>query len=138
MAATFFLVLAVPAVACGEKAEEVMVTSNPDLQPMQSSSKRAPIAGLWHTPEKEATIKIYLAKDGMYYGELVAAKNPKAKPGLLILRKLKEKDGKWAGKLFAAKHRRIVDVAVQPDGAKLKLTVSAMGRTKTIHWTPAD
>jgi uncharacterized protein (DUF2147 family) len=138
MAASFLLVLAVPLAACAQSAEEAMATSAPGTEPLKSSSKQAPIAGRWHTPDKEATIEIYLAKDGAYYGKLVAAKNPKAKPGLLILRKLKKKGDKWEGKLFVAKRDRLVDVAVRPDGTKLKVTVSAGFRSKTIYWTRAD
>ncbi|MDX2088664.1 MAG: DUF2147 domain-containing protein [Kofleriaceae bacterium] len=103
-----------------------------------ASAQPAPIEGRWHTPNNAATIEIYLAKDGAHYGKLVAADNPKAKPGTLILRSLKTAGDAWRGTIYAPERDRTLDVTVRRDGPQLKLRVSAGFRDKTIYWTRAQ
>jgi uncharacterized protein (DUF2147 family) len=130
---------ATSAIACaqGEGVAAAGPTEQTEEKMDSPVSVRAPIVGRWFTPDQEATIEIYLAKDGKHYGKLVAARDSRAKTGGLILRELEKKGDGWKGTIYVPQKDRIVGVTVHVEGDRLKLDVSAGFRDKTVYWTRA-
>jgi uncharacterized protein (DUF2147 family) len=98
-----------------------------------SSSQKQEITGTWSVPEDNTEVEISRSGD-TYHGVIVKSDKEKA-IGKEILRDLKEKDGKYIGKLYAIKKDRLVDVVITPNGDQLDLKVSAGIASKIIHWT---
>ena len=92
--------------------------------------------GVWLTGEENTKIETY-QKEGAWYGKIVSSDNSKAKIGNDILRGFRHEDGKWKGKLFAAKRGKILDAVIEPTEDDLTITVSAGFFTKTIVWNKA-
>ena len=93
--------------------------------------------GIWLTGEENTKIETY-EKAGAWYGKIVASDNPKAKIGNDILRGFRQEDGKWKGKLFAAKRGKILDAVIEPIEDDLNITVSAGFFSKTLVWKKAE
>ncbi len=92
---------------------------------------------IWLTGEENTKIETY-EKEGTWYGKIVSSDNPKAKIGNDILRGFQQEDGKWKGKLFAAKRGKILDAVIEPTEDDLNITVSAGFFTKTLVWKKAE
>ena len=88
---------------------------------------------IWLTGDENTKIETY-QKEGAWYGKIVSSDNPKAKIGNDILRAFKKEDGKWSGKLFAAKRGKILDAVIEPQKEALNITVSAGFFTKSLVW----
>ena len=93
--------------------------------------------GIWLTGEENTKIETY-EKEGAWYGKIVSSDNPKAKIGNDILRGFKQEDGKWKGKLFAAKRGKILDAVIEPTEDDLNIMVSAGFFSKTLAWKKAE
>jgi len=89
--------------------------------------------GIWLTGEENTKIETY-EKEGVWYGKIVSSDNPKAKIGKDVLRGFQQEDGRWKGKLFAAKRGKILDAVIEPTVDDLNITVSAGFFTKTLVW----
>ena len=92
--------------------------------------------GVWLTGEENTKIETY-EKEGAWYGKIVSSDNPQAKIGNDILRGFRQADGKWKGKLFAAKRGKILDAVIEPTEDDLNITVVAGFFTKTLVWKKA-
>ena len=105
------------------------------LLPITAHAK-SPEEGRWNTPKNQGTIEVSV-NGGTLSGKLVEASNEKAPIGLKILRGFKKEGDVWVGKLYSPKRGRTFDATLERQGDKLVITVSAMGRSKTIKWTKA-
>lgn len=121
-----------------------------------------PIEGLWYSEDSSAKIKIYLAKNGKYYGKIVWLKNPNGDDGqpkldtknpdkakrtepilnMLILRSF-EKDGDEEyddGTIYDPKNGKTYSCTINHMGSYLKVRgyigISLIGRTAI--WNKAD
>ena len=106
------------------------------LLPLGVAWAGSSVEGRWLTDKKDATVEVKIEK-GVLRGKLVAAKNPKAPLGLLILRDFKAKGDSWEGKIFVPKRSKTFDASISLKGARLKIEVSAGLFGKTIYWTRA-
>ena len=91
------------------------------------------LTGKWHTGKENTLVKIYETK-GEYFGEIVSSDNPKVQIGKKIVKDLKNKKGKWKGKLFAVKKQEWVDAEFKPKNDILEITVKVGFFTKTVEW----
>lgn len=89
--------------------------------------------GIWLTGNANTKIETY-QKDGAWYGKVIASDNPKAKIGSDAIRDIKLVDGEWKGKIYIAKRDRLVDAVIDPGSNQLSVTISAMGRNRTVVW----
>jgi uncharacterized protein (DUF2147 family) len=95
------------------------------------------ITGIWNTGKDNTLVKIY-EKDGVYLGEVVSSDNPKAEIGKQIIKDLKNKGGKWKGKLYAAKKKKWFNAKMDLEDDNLKITVKSGLFKKTIEWKKVE
>ena len=89
--------------------------------------------GIWLTGNANTKVETY-EKDGAWYGKVIESDNPKAKIGSDAIRDIKLVDGEWKGKIYIAKRDKVVDAVIEPSTDKLSITISAMGRNRTLVW----
>jgi uncharacterized protein (DUF2147 family) len=94
------------------------------------------IVGIWKIPEEN--IEVEIKKNGDSYNGVIVKAEKAAAIGKEILRDLKEKDGKYTGKIYAIRKDRLLDVVITPNGDELNLEIDAGWRTKTIKWTRVE
>lgn len=92
------------------------------------------IAGLWNTGKDNTTIEIVEVND-VYQGTVVSSDNTKAPIGKVLLKDIQLIDGKWQGKLFAAKKGEWMDATLKEVENELAITVKAGMFRKTIEWS---
>lgn len=95
------------------------------------------LTGTWDTGKDSTLVKIY-EKEGVYFGEIVSSDNPKAEIGKQLIKDLKNEDGEWKGKLYAAKKKKWVDAEMELEDDNLKITVKAGFVKKTIEWKKVE
>ena len=96
---------------------------------------QSPLAGNWDTRKEHTIIKISVENDTAT-GKIFSSDNDLA-IGKTILKDLKKQGNKWAGKLFAAKRKKWVNVELTPSKTQLDLLVSAGFTKKKIVWRRA-
>jgi uncharacterized protein (DUF2147 family) len=94
------------------------------------------IVGIWDVPENETQVDI--KKEGNIYRGIIIKSQKEEAIGKEILREVKEKDGKWEGKLYAIKKDRLLDAMLTLNGDNLEIEISAGIRGKTVIWTRAN
>lgn len=92
------------------------------------------LTGQWNTGEKNTIIKIE-QQNGVYIGKVVSSDNPKAKPGTLIMKDVKQKKEMWTGKLYAAKRGEWYDAEMNRSTNKLIIEISVGFFSKKVEWT---
>lgn len=95
------------------------------------------VAGNWNTNEDNTVIETYV-KDDLWYGKIVSSDHPDAKIGKDIMQGFQKKDGKWKGKIFAAKKNKLLNAEVVPFEDQLKITISAGLFKKKLTWERVD
>ncbi|CAM1369199.1 DUF2147 domain-containing protein [Tenacibaculum xiamenense] len=93
------------------------------------------IAKEWVLGKKNTIVKIEKQNDNNYEGKIIASDNPKAIIGKLMVKELKNKNGKWKGKLFSPKKKEWYDAEFTPKENVLEVKVKAGFFSKTIEWT---
>jgi len=101
-----------------------------------STGNEPAIVGTWKMSEEN--IEVEITQDGDVCTGVVVEAPKEGAIGTEILRDLKEKNGKWEGKLYAIRKGRLVDVEIVPSGDELDLEVSAGFRSKSMTWTRVD
>lgn len=97
-------------------------------------SAQESIAGKWLTQEDNSKISIY-EDNGKYFGKVASSDAKEAKIGQVMMKDLAYTDGKWQGKIYAAKRGKWYDADVTKSGNVLKITVKAGWITKNLEWT---
>jgi len=95
------------------------------------------LTGTWDTGKDSTLVKIF-EKEGVHFGEIVSSDNPKAEIGKQLIKDLKNEDGEWKGKLYAAKKQKWVDAVMKLEDGDLKITVKQGFMKKTIEWKKVE
>lgn len=96
------------------------------------------IAQEWVLGKKNTIVKIEKQNDNNYEGKIIASDNPKVILGKLMVKELKNKNGKWKGKLFSPKKKEWYDAEFTPKENVLEVKVKAGFFSKTIEWTKKE
>lgn len=93
------------------------------------------ITGRWINPENERVTELY-KEHNAYFGKIVEDKNEKVPAGTIFLKDIEfVSTGKWKGTISAPKRNRDIPCTItMTDKDKLTITVSVMGKTKTLEW----
>ncbi len=91
------------------------------------------VAGEYHLGKQNTIIKIAQA-DGVYKGKIIASDNPKAKIGKQMVKDLKEKEGKWMGKIYSPKREEWYDAEFVPNEKQLIVKLKVGFFSKTLEW----
>ncbi len=103
-----------------------------------TSYAQTDIAQEWVLGKKNTIIKIEKQNDNNYEGKIIASDNPKVILGKLMVKELKNKNGKWKGKLFSPKKKEWYDAEFAPKENVLEVKVKAGFFSKTIEWTKKE
>lgn len=90
-------------------------------------------SGKWYVGEKNTVVKLEKT-NSVYTGKIIASDDPKAEIGKLIVKDLKETNGKWKGKLYAPKRKEWYDAEFKLKADKLIIKISVGHFSKTIEW----
>jgi len=101
-----------------------------------STAKEPAIVGTWKMSEEN--IEVEIIQDGDVCTGVIVKAPKEGAVGTEILRDLKEKKGKWEGKLYAIRKGRLVDVVIVPKEDELDLEVSAGFVSKSMSWKRVD
>jgi uncharacterized protein (DUF2147 family) len=95
-----------------------------------AQDKKDDIIGKWNTGEN--TVEIYY-HDGRYIGNPLD-NNGKLNEDIEILN-LEYNQGRWTGKIYAVKRKRLLDTSCKVKGDTLYLEVKAGRSTRDMEWT---
>ena len=90
--------------------------------------------GTWVTGNRGTIVEIEKSEDS-YIGKISYSDDSEIKPGTQIMKDVKEKKGKWAGRMYAPKRDEWYDIEIKPLENKLEITVYKGFFSKTITWT---
>ena len=91
-------------------------------------------SGNWIVGEKNTVVKIEQI-NGVYIGKIISSDNPKAEIGKLMVKDLKQTNGKWKGKIYAPKRKEWYDANFSQKGNNLIIEITVGYFSKTIEWT---
>ncbi|MCP4552386.1 MAG: DUF2147 domain-containing protein [Bacteroidetes bacterium] len=91
------------------------------------------VAGEYIVGKQNTVVKIE-QQEGIYTGEIISSDNPNAKIGKLMVKDLKEKKGKWKGKVYAPKRKEWYDAEFIPQGNTLAVQIKVGFMSKTMKW----
>ena len=101
------------------------------------TAKENDIVGNWIATELEnSTIKIYKAKNGYFYGKVIAS-DKKDWIGKLVIQEVeyKSKKNEWVGQVHSLKRKMKIDAVITLEApTKLKLVGTKFFMTKTFYW----
>jgi uncharacterized protein (DUF2147 family) len=98
-----------------------------------NSFAQADIAGEWVVGKQNTVVKIE-QNDGIYSGTIISSDNSKAEIGKLMVKDLREKNGKWKGKTYSPKRKEWYDAAFIPKNNSLDIKIKVGFFSKTIEW----
>ena len=98
-----------------------------------NSFAQADIAGKWVVGKQNTVVKIE-QNDGIYSGIIISSDNSKAEIGKLMVKDLREKNGKWKGKTYSPKRKEWYDAAFIPKNNSLDIKIKVGFFSKTIEW----
>ena len=70
------------------------------------------LVGEWILGKQNTVVKIE-QQEGVYLGKIISSDNPKVKIGKLMVKDVKEKKGKWKGKIYAPKRKEWYDAEAE-------------------------
>ena len=91
------------------------------------------LSGTWNTGDQNTIVEIK-QQHGINNGKIVSSNNKKAKPGMLILKDVKLKKGKWEGQIYAPKRGEWYDAELSLSEGKLEIIISAGLLRRTVEW----
>ncbi len=98
-----------------------------------NSFAQSDVSGEWIVGEKNTVVKIE-HQEGVYTGEIISSDNPNAKIGKLMVKDLKENQGKWKGKVYSPKRKEWYDAEFEVKGNILEINISIGFFSKTVEW----
>ncbi|MGB0880688.1 MAG: DUF2147 domain-containing protein [Polaribacter sp.] len=99
-----------------------------------NSFAQSDIAGKYVVGEQNTIVKIEPQED-VFLGKITSSDNPKAKIGKLMVKDLKEKKGKWKGKVYSPKRKEWFDAEFIPKKNTLDVKIKVGFFSKTMKWT---
>ncbi|MCM4171914.1 DUF2147 domain-containing protein [Arenibacter sp. TNZ] len=99
-----------------------------------NSFAQSDVAGEWIVGEQNTVVKIEQHDDG-YSGKIISSDNSNAAIGKLMVKELKQTNGKWKGKVYAPKRDEWYDAEFIPQEKTLDVKIKAGFFSKTIEWT---
>ena len=97
------------------------------------AQSQSDIAGEYVVGEQNTIVKIEPQED-FFSGKITSSDNPKAKIGNLMVKDLKEKKGKWKGKIYSPKRKEWYDAEFIPKENTLDVKIKVGFFSKTIEW----
>lgn len=91
------------------------------------------ITGIWNAREDNTKIEI-TEDNGVFSGKILSSDNPKAKIGKQLIKDVKPSNGKYKGKLYAAKKGKWYDAVLKESGDQLDITIKVGWMSKTLIW----
>ncbi|MEL6671593.1 MAG: hypothetical protein AAFR61_05355 [Bacteroidota bacterium] len=91
-------------------------------------------AGIWNTGKDNTKIEIAEGEQG-FEGKILSSDHADAPLGKLLLKEIKQVEGAWKGKLFAAKKGEWMDAILQKEGDQLVITVGNGWMSKEVTWS---
>ena len=91
------------------------------------------VAGEYLLGKQNTVVKIE-EQEGVYSGKIIASDNPSAKIGKLMVKDVKEKEGKWKGKVYAPKRKEWYDAEFIPKENTLDVKLKVGFFSKTMEW----
>lgn len=91
------------------------------------------IIGKWSFGKKNNVIEIE-QHNGIYSGKIITSDNPNAQIGKLIVKEVKQIEGKWEGKVYAPKREEWYDAEFTPKNNILEVKIKVGFFSKTIEW----
>jgi uncharacterized protein (DUF2147 family) len=98
-----------------------------------NSFAQSDVSGEYIIGEKNTVVKIE-QHNGIYNGKIISSGNPNADIGKLILKELKQTEGKWKGELYSPKRERWYDAEFIPKENSLDVKIKAGFFSKTMEW----
>lgn len=92
------------------------------------------LTGVWDTGQDNTKVKI-TESNNIFAGTIISSDRSDARIGKLLIKDLKQQNGIWKGKVYAAKKGKWYDATVKEKGNALLISVKVGLVSKTLEWT---
>lgn len=99
-----------------------------------SLSSQDNLSGTWKTDKDNTLVKIEKQND-IFIGKAISSDDKNIKPGTLMIKNLKLKNGKLEGEIYVPNREQWFDGSFQVQNDKMKITVTLAFISKTVVWT---
>lgn len=97
------------------------------------AQSKTDLVGEWVVGKQNTVVKIEL-QDDAYCGAIMSSDNPKVEIGKLMVKDLKEKKGKWKGKVYAPQRNEWYDAEFIPKENTLDVKIKVGFMSRTMEW----